>query len=136
MKVTFLDANVLIAATSTDSPHALAASQVILDPNREFVGNDFLILETLPKKAFHGFKMATAFLQDFFANGCRLWIETDADLLRDAIDEATRNDLSAIDSIHIVAAAAAKADELITLEKRTKPIYRSRLVKVKHLCDV
>ena len=47
--------------------------------------------------------------------------------------EAERHGLGAMDALHLAAAHVGGVAELITTEKRSKPIYRSSLVKVIYL---
>ena len=101
---------------------------------REFVSNDWLELEVLPKPVHNKQHISVEFCQDFFGR-CVRRVETDAALIKSAYAEACRLGLSAADAIHLVTAHAAGVQELITIEKRTKPMYKSKLVKVVHLLD-
>jgi len=38
-----------------------------------------------------------------------------------------------MDAFHVAAAHLAETDELVTLERESKPLYRSSLVRVVHL---
>jgi predicted nucleic acid-binding protein len=133
---TFVDANVLISATNIND--ALIVAQIIKvlnDSQREFVANDFLELEVLPKPVFNRRQLSIAFCEDYFQH-CARRIGTNRKLLKIAFDEACRLGLSAMDAIHVASAHLAHAAELITLEKKTKPIYRTNLVSVIYLHDV
>ena len=45
-------------------------------------------------------------------------------------EEAARCGMAALEALHVAGAFLLKADELITIEKPGKPIYRTNLVKV------
>ncbi len=47
--------------------------------------------------------------------------------------EASRNGLSALDALHVTAAIAVQADELVTTEGAGKPIHRVTALLVKTL---
>ena len=51
-------------------------------------------------------------------------------IIPDALDEASRLGLAALDALHVVAATKLGASELITTELPTKPIHRARSVRV------
>ena len=51
MTRTYVDANVLIAATRRDDELNLRARQILADPARTFIGSIFLQLGLLPKPA-------------------------------------------------------------------------------------
>ncbi len=133
--LTFLDANVLIAGTSGNVYAAQQLGRLLTDPNRAFVTNDFLELEVLPKKIRHKQQASVQLCQSYFA-GCVIRVATDNRLIEAAFAEACRVGLSAIDAIHLVTAQVASADEFITLEKPTKPMYQSKLVMVRHLSQI
>lgn len=132
---TFIDANVLIRATNIGDASLIHKSFMLLrDARREFVSNDWLELEVLPKPVHNRQRISVEFCQDFFGR-CVRRVETDAALIKLAYAEACRLGLSAAGAMHLVTAHAAGVHELITVEKRTKPMYKSKLVKVVHLLD-
>lgn len=133
---TFVDANILIRATNLEDASLVAEIVAVLeDAGREFVANDFLELEILPKPTRNKFRVSIEFCRDFLAR-CVVRVPTDDALMKAAFAEACLLGLSAPDAMHLVTASFAKADELITLEKPTKPIHKSKLVKVVYLHDV
>jgi predicted nucleic acid-binding protein len=133
---TFLDANILIAMTNlTDASVFRLIREVLKDERREFVANDFLRLEVLPKPTRNKRQASIDFCEKYFRN-CAHYVETNRALLEAAYVEACRLGLSATDAIHIASAHIAQAQELITLEKPTKPMYKSKLVKVVYLHDI
>lgn len=66
----FVDASVLIAAARKSAPDTrarkLRALAILNDPKREFVGSDFLKLETLPIARFFVKRRELKFYSDFF----------------------------------------------------------------------
>lgn len=133
---TFLDADVLIAVTNlTDAVVFERIERVLYDERREFVCNDFLKLEVLPKPTRNKRQASVDFCERYFRN-CAHHVETNGVLLEVAFIEACRLGLSATDAIHIASAHIAQSQELITLEKPTKPMHKSKLVKVVYLHDV
>jgi hypothetical protein len=102
------------------------------DSDREFVISDFLKLETLPKPTFHRRTDEIAFMEDFFssANGVA---ELSAALAEKAMSLASAHDIAPMDSLHLASAMSASAEEFITTEKPTKPMFRVTGLQVKSL---
>lgn len=129
MTRTFLDAGVLIAAVR-GQPHVAARALAILDdPAREFVSSEFVKLEVLPKARYYQKTAEVEFYEAFFALVSH-WAGPLADIVTAAQAEAARAGLSAIDALHVAAAVAAGADELVTTEKPARPLHRTRAIKV------
>ena len=101
---------------------------VLSEPTREFISSEYVRLEVLPKSVFHGFEAESGFYEAFF-EGTVSCLPYEALNLNDAFEEACRSGLSAIDAIHVSAAAQSGCHELITSEKPRAPIHRTRLVK-------
>lgn len=53
MKLTFVDAGVLIAAARGGNVQAARAMEILDDPEREFAASPFLRLEVLPQAVFN-----------------------------------------------------------------------------------
>ena len=134
-KLTFLDANVLITIYRGEPTIAAAALNVITDSEREFVGSDFLKLEVLPKPVHYKLTFQQKFYEQYFA-AVKTWVRPSQKLFKEAYVEACENGLSAFDALHVVTAAASGAVELITTEKPSKPIYRTRRVSVRYLLSL
>lgn len=130
MKITFVDAGVLIAAARGDLKNSLAALSVLDDPERSFASSAFVCLEVLPKALFHRRATESTFYQQFFWK-VKAWAPFEEDLFEEAWRVATEAGLSALDALHVAAALAVGADELITREKPTKPIHRIREIAVR-----
>lgn len=127
---TYLDSSVLIhAVQGADGGKAL---QLLEDATRDFVAATFLKLELLPQPTFHHRVKELAFLEEYFRRVVA-WEEATEDLLADALQEAARVPLSAVDAIHVAAARRLKADELVTGEKPGKPLYKVSGLRVRFL---
>lgn len=120
---TFVDADVLIWAARGRESLSQAAMQKLAGASREFVGSDFLRLEVIPKAAFHRQIAETAFYERYFA-AVVAWVEASPSLVTHAESLATRYGLSAVDALHVAAAKAAGAVELITAERPESPLFR------------
>lgn len=129
MILTYLDASVLIAAVRGQGELGTRALAVIDDPNRTFAASIFLKLEVLPQARFHKRGPEVAFYERFFA-AVSTWATHLSVITEAALTEASTYGVEAIDALHVAAAAAAGADELVTLEKPTRTIHRARAVKV------
>jgi predicted nucleic acid-binding protein len=130
VKRTYVDSGVLIAAATGRGRLAVAASRVLADTAiREFVCSDYVRLEVIPKATHENRLPEIAYYEEFFAS-VSLWLVFDAEHLHMAFLEACRSGLSAMDAIHVVAAASGKCDEMVTMEKPTKPIHRTKLISV------
>lgn len=67
---------------------------------------------------------------DLFFGRVSIWAPFEPGLLARAMEEATLNGLSAVDAIHVVLAALAGCEELITSEKPTSAIHRTGRVRI------
>jgi hypothetical protein len=127
MKRTYLDSSVVIhAVQGVDGGKAL---WLLEDSGREFVAATFLKLELLPQPTFHRRTRELAFLAEFFSR-IVAWEHATEALLADALREAAKVPLSAVDAIHVAAARRLKADELVTGEKPGKPLHQVKGLKV------
>jgi len=132
MKRTYIDANVLIAAFQGEESVARRALQVLDDPDRKLVVSDYLRLEVLPKPTFHERREEIDFMQAIFESASEN-VSTSSELTRRAVALASRYDMTPIDALHIGAAAVSGVDELVTMEKPTKPICKVQEVRVTSL---
>jgi predicted nucleic acid-binding protein len=124
--LSFVDASVLIYAATKPTAATMArrmrALQVLGDPDREFLGSEYLRLEVLPIAVCYHKNREAAFYQKFFEGVVR-WADS-TQLITPAYDLASRFGLGALDALHVVAAATYNA-ELVSAEKPTKPIYQA-----------
>ena len=127
--LTYVDSSVLIAAFRGTSPASASANTLLADAARRFVTSDFVQLEVLPKATFHRHPTEIDFYNLFFAN-VHLWVRTTSALIRLALLRGGEFGLSAAGTLHVAAAEVAGADELVTTEKRDKPLPRVTSVRV------
>jgi predicted nucleic acid-binding protein len=120
---TFIDAGVLIAAARGTDEVSHSAMQVLDDPERVYITSDLVRLEVLPKAIYNKREAEAEFYRTFFERVERL-VMTTAALVAQALAEANRHGLSAIDALHIAAAKAATVEEFVTVERATKPLFR------------
>jgi predicted nucleic-acid-binding protein len=131
MKRTYIDANVLIAAFQGEESVAQRAFQVLDDPDRKLVVSDYLRLEVLPKPTFHQQREEVEFMQSILDQAEN--VLSTSDLTGKSLEFANKYDLTPIDALHVGASAVAAVDELITMEKPTKPMCKVREINVKSL---
>jgi len=129
MKRTYIDANVLIAAFQGEKAVAERALKVLDDPDRALVVSDYLRLEVFPKPTFHKRQEEVEFMQAVFENAAEK-VSTSDGLTERAVELASRYDMTPIDALHVGAAVVAGVDELVTMEKPTKPMCKVSEVEV------
>ncbi|MDA1192908.1 MAG: PIN domain-containing protein [Candidatus Poribacteria bacterium] len=129
MKRSYADSGVLIAAATADPETASNALRILDDTDREFASSVFVRLEVLPNAIFFQRDDERDYYELFF-NRVDYWAHPDDSILEIAYQEACQHGMTAIDALHVVCAASIHADEIITTEKPTKPIHRTRRVHV------
>jgi predicted nucleic acid-binding protein len=127
--ITYIDSGVLIYAAGGVDAVAKLALPFLEDINREFVTSDFVLLEVLPKAVFHKNNAEVEFYKRFFQRNRRV-ISSSSELIKLAMEEAYENGLAGMDALHIAAAVFGGAEELVTSEKSSKPMHRTKRVKV------
>jgi predicted nucleic acid-binding protein len=132
LKRTFIDSGVLIAAAIGSPDISHAAREILDDPDRKFVSSEFIRLEVCPKAKFYGHDLEAAFYAAFFES-VGIWVPV-TELLTDlAYEEACTLGLSALDALHVAAAALSHCEEIVTTEKPFKPIHRFKAARVASL---
>ena len=126
---TYIDAGVLITAARGTAPIALKAIEILDDPNREFASSIFLKLELLPKAIYYGRDVEAEFYTTFF-DGVAHWADSVDTIEQEAFKEACVSGLAAMDALHVASAVSVGAEELVTTERATKPIHRTRMIRV------
>ena len=130
MKKTYVDAGVLIAAARGVGRIAENALQIISDTSgREFVCSDYVRIEVVPKPAYFKRSAELRFYEEFFASVSD-WLSFDAQHMTDGFVEACNSGLSALDAVHVVLAAKSGCTELVTSERTTSAIHRTKLVPI------
>jgi predicted nucleic acid-binding protein len=112
---TFLDSGVLIAAIRGTPEIADRALALLNDPERRFVSSAFVQLEVLPKAVYFRQAAEASFYRAYFASVTAM-VPVSAALVADALAQAQRTGLAAMDALHIAAARAGEATELMTVE--------------------
>ncbi len=129
MTLTFIDSGVLITAATGAGGFYERAREVLADPGRTFVSSDYVRLEVLPKAVFHGNDEEAEYYEAFFES-VSFWTRPSPDLAERALDLACQFGLGARDALHVAAAEHEGADELVTSERRTKPLFRVTALRV------
>lgn len=130
MKTVFIDSGVLIAAVRGAPEVTARAIEILENPDISFASSEYVRLEVLPKAIFFGHERERFFYEEFFENA-RHWAPLEETLVRDALRVGILAGLSALDALHVAAALAVGADELITTERPGKPIHRVREITVR-----
>ncbi len=129
--VTYLDANVLIAAATGTGEVSRRAIEILDDPDRSLATSAFVRLECLPKPLFYK-KQSAKFYEKYFA-AVKIWAR-DFDAIVDiAFGEAVAHDIHPRDALHIGAAVAVGASELLTAERPTKPMFQTSSIAVRSI---
>ncbi len=127
--VIYLDSNCLIAVADAEPQRAAKVQALLLDPRRAFIYSPFTVLETLSLALHYGKKAKAQFFRRYF-NQC-IFVSDKLDLiLQEARRQAENYGIASVDACHIAAAAVVSADEFYTFEKPTKPMFRTREIKV------
>jgi hypothetical protein len=105
------------------SPRSRQALDILADDNRIFGSSIFVRLEVLPKSVCYKQTLEQEFYESFFEGVVHWMIDLDA-LTQSAYELACTCGLSGFDALNVAAAMLLKADEFITTEKPTKPMYR------------
>jgi predicted nucleic acid-binding protein len=131
---TYLDVGVLITAFRVDGELGQRAIKVLDDKDREFASSVFARLELLPKTIYHQNTQETEFYETFF-DSVQYWAQDVEKLVRDSYEIGCRYGLAALDALHVAAALSVEAEELITTERRTKPMHRVVELRVISILD-
>jgi hypothetical protein len=105
---TYIDSGVLITAARGNAALSTPAIEILSDASREFVSSEWVRLEVL----------------------VGLCAQFPPGLLAAAMEEAVQSGLSAVEAIHVVLAATSGCEELITSEKSTSAIHRTKRVRI------
>jgi hypothetical protein len=129
MTRTYIDAGILFLAHRGEPTLAVKAMEILDDPDREFVSSIFLKLEVLPKAICFKNQNEISFYETFF-DAVKEWASPVDAIIQEAYEEACRLGLGAMHALHVAAAMAVGADELVTTEKPEKPIHQVTSIKV------
>ena len=127
--VTYLDSNCLIAVADAEQGRREKALVLMNDPQRAFIYSPFTTLETL-SLAMHYRKPARAAIFRWYLNRCASISDNLTEIMNEVRRQAEKYGIAGIDACHIAAAIVATADEFYTFEKPTKPMFRTKEIKV------
>jgi predicted nucleic acid-binding protein len=127
----YIDACVLILALkATEEEIALRAIAEISDENVEYVFSPVIELEVLPHAQKHNTKQAE-FYQAWFEQASR--IAYDDVVHQEAMRQKRECNIAPLDCIHVASAITSGADELVTAEGPTKPMFSTKDIKVRSI---
>ena len=127
----FVDSGVLVDAAGGRGTQPEAALALLEDPKHTLLTSPFVYLETRPKARYNRRSAEVAFYEKYFANA--EWTRDWDAIFQQGIAIADRDGVGPMDSLHVAAAGLLQADELVTVEKPRKSIYRARTVRVRYL---
>jgi predicted nucleic acid-binding protein len=129
MAITYLDANCLIAYADSEPLRRVKVASILSDLSREFMDSPFVSLETLAL-ALHYQKPQRAYVFRRYIRFCKHHSDNLPYILREAHRQAEKYGIVGLDACHIAAAIVGQADEFYTFEKPTKPMFRTKEIKV------
>ena len=127
--ITYLDANCLIALADAEPGRQQKVVKLLRDTQRAFMCSPFTSLETLPL-ALHYRKPVRAGIFRWYLNHCAFVSDNYLLIMNEAHRQAEKYGIVGIDACHIAAAIVGQADEFYTFEKPTKPMFRTKDIKV------
>jgi hypothetical protein len=127
---TFLDAGVLIAAARGRGIIAVRSHTILDDPERSFVTSDYIRMEVLPKALYHRQSQEVLLYERFFSRAVQI-VPPSVSLMQQAYTEACTFGLAALDAFHLAAAKFSGAEEFITTERPTTPLFRVTGIVIK-----
>jgi hypothetical protein len=127
---TFLDAGVLIAAARGRGVVDRRAYAILDDPQRRFVTSKYIRMEVLPKALYHRQNMEVLLYEQFFSRAAQI-VPSSPTLTQHTYTEACTCGLSALDAFHVAAAKFCAAEEFITTERPTTPLFRVTGIVIK-----
>lgn len=134
MKKSFIDSGVLVTAARTVGELSEKAVSILEDPEREFDKSEFIKLEVIPKAVYNKQNKEAEFYETFF-NNVTYWAPDLNKIVQDAYQIGGQYGLAAMDALHIAAALSIGAEEFITTEKPTKPMFRVSGINVISILD-
>ena len=126
---TYLDTNCLIAYADAEVLRQTKVVALLNEPSRVFMYSSFTTLETLAL-ALHYRKPQRAWFFRYYINLCTHHSDHVTEILHEAHRQAEKYGIVGIDACHIAAAIVGQAEEFYTFEKPTKPMFRTKEIKV------
>ncbi|MEP7336514.1 MAG: type II toxin-antitoxin system VapC family toxin [Acidobacteriota bacterium] len=126
---TYFDTSCLIAMADAEPQRAGKAFALLRDQQRTFIYSPFTTLETLSLAIHYRNKAREQSFRNYL-NVCTRVSDLLTEILNEAQRQSERYGIVRIDACHIAAAVVGLADEFYTFEKATKPMFRTREIKV------
>jgi predicted nucleic acid-binding protein len=130
----FLDADVLIAAFQGEQQLRACAQAFLSEPLFEFIYDPLLQMEVMIQPTYHRHTLEVSFYSTYFRNAACFGQLNQ--MFEIASREAMKHGIAVSDALHIATAHLSKCAALVTAEKSTKPMFRTRLVRVISIRDV
>jgi predicted nucleic acid-binding protein len=134
MKITFIDSGILVAAARGVGEYSEKAIEILTDANREFGSSEFIKMEVIPKAIYHRKTAEVQFYETFFS-AVTYWANDIEQVIRDSYYIGCKYGLAAMDAFHIAAALSIGAEEFMTTEKPTKPMFNITDIQVTSIFD-
>ena len=125
----FIDAGLLVAAARGVDAIAERALAILSNPALRFASSRLVQLEVLPKAHHFGRNTEVSFYNAFF-DKVAVWTPLNEATIEQALGEAIRHGLGAMDALHLVSAASVAAELFMMTERVSKPLHRTELIKV------
>ena len=119
--LTYIDACLLMAAFKEKDARNVQALSIIKDKRRTFLVSDALWMEVMPSALRNKRAGEIAFYEDFFSTAQHIPM-SDA-IMRRARSLSARYFIDAMDAIHVAYALEAGADQFISAENSTRPMF-------------
>ncbi len=119
---TYVDSSVLMATYRGKQEVARRALAILNDPEREIILSDAVRLEVMPKAIYEQRPDERDALEQTFS--LAVVFPWSVPVLEEAYQLACAYGIAAMDAIHLAFAVKAKADEFVTAERPTKPLFR------------
>lgn len=126
---TYLDANCLIAVTDAEEQRADKVFALLDDLQRAFIHSSFTTLETLALAIHYRNKRRELFFR-LYNNLCAHYSNNLPAIMDEARWQTEQYGIIGMDACHIGAAIVGLANEFYTFEKPTKPMFRTKEIKV------
>jgi hypothetical protein len=127
--ITYLDTNCLIALADAEPQRKEKVFDLLDDPQRVFVYSSFTALETLSLAIYYRNRAREQVFR-LYMYRCAHFSDSLHAIMDEARRQAERYGIVGLDACHIAAAIVGLADEFYTFEKPTKPMFRTKEVKV------
>jgi predicted nucleic acid-binding protein len=131
-KLTYIDSGVLISAFRGSSEISVRAAIILDDQTRRFASSPFVILETLPKATYHRQNDEQEFYNAFF-DAVGDWANDVSTVVDKAKRVSSTYGIAAMDALHISAALHIGAEEFVTTEKPSKPMFRVKEIQMRSI---